>query len=241
MGQRPEKRGWDEFWQILQEESWDGARKGDVFLEFLDIMFCSLTRGKVEYDKRKMFRTNREGKIGLLSRAIRALGEAMEREPFRDLLGRVYQENSAGSDRQARGSFYSPDSIAGLMTALTFDIEEMKEKIGRGESVSVNDPACGSGRMILAAAGLLGDMRSGLRVSCTDIDLTACKIAYVNFSLCGIPAVVSHGDALKMKCWQSWRTPALVAQLAIEKETRQMRMFAEMLCRNARKNGPAEG
>lgn len=83
--------------------------------------------------------------------------------------------------------------------------------------------------MVLAVAELLGELRMGLRVTCEEIDLVACKIAYVNLSMWGVPAVVYHADSLSRKCWEGWKTAALVLMEAREEEVRRLRRMVEMM------------
>ena len=73
----------------------------------------------------------------------------MENEPFEDLLGQYYTETASKSTRDGRGEFYTPPEISFLMAAIAFRADEVIEK---GKPVSVHEPACGSGGMILQMA-----------------------------------------------------------------------------------------
>lgn len=219
----------DGFWQVLMAMNWEGADMVSVFTEFVDIMFCSLVHGNVEYEGRPLFQKNREKKIEGVKTALEVLGEEMMQAPFRDLLGAVHQEISSVKGRQALASFYTPDDICRLVGLLGADVGEMKRRIGSGETVSLYDPACGSARMVLALAGELGDLRQGLRVTCVDIELTACRMAYINLSMWGIPAEVYHGDTLRGQYWGGWRTRPLALELAMKEETQRLRRSMEWM------------
>lgn len=212
-----------EFWKILLSCDWNGYDSLQIFNEFVDLMFCSLAHGKVEYESRLLFSRNQEEKREIAVQAMKMLGEEMEAEPYRDLLGRLHQELASPSGRQALASFYTPDDICRLTAQLGTDIAEMREKIARGETVTLCEPSCGSGRMILAVAEQLDDCRMGLRVTCTDIELIACKMAFVNLSLWGIPAEVLHGDSLQLKIWNGWKTMPLLLMEAREKIGRELK------------------
>lgn len=219
-------RGW---WDVLMAGNWEGADCLRVFDEFVDIAFRILTEGKVEYEERPLFQRNREGKLAVIRKALECLGDEMERAPYKDLLGRVHQEIAGGKGRQMLGAFYTPDDLCSLIASAGDNIEEMKKRIGRGERPSLCDPACGSARMVLAVAEGLGELRRHLRVTCIDIELTACKMAYLNLSMWGIPARVYHGDSLRGLCWGGWRTPALALEEEREAEMEHLRPLAEVM------------
>lgn len=46
-----------------------------------------------------------------------------------------------------------------------------------------------------------------LHVTAVDIDITAVHMTFVQLSLLGIPAVIVHGDVLRLQEWSHWRTP----------------------------------
>ena len=53
--------------------------------------------------------------------------------------------------------------------------------------------------------------QQAMHVVATDIDATACHMAYIQFSLLHIPAVVIHGNGLNpAQSWDEWLTPAHV-------------------------------
>ena len=225
----PGERKGEAFWRELNSADWDGKSCSQVFEEFVDVMFCTLSAGKVEDKGRAMFQKDRDRKIGVFQRAMLLLGEEMEREPYRDLLGRVYQDVAGTAGKRALSAVYTPDAICKMTAGMGMDIELVKARIRRGETVSLYEPACGAARMVLAVAELLGELRMGLRVTCEEIDLVACKIAYVNLSMWGVPAVVYHADSLSRKCWEGWKTAALVLMEAREEEVRRLRRMVEMM------------
>jgi hypothetical protein len=49
-----------------------------------------------------------------------------------------------------------------------------------------------------------------MHVVAQDLDLKACHMAYVQFSLLHIPAIVIHGNSLMLEERSHWRTPAHV-------------------------------
>lgn len=197
------------WWTFLKSGKWNGENDYTLFVEFVDLMFTSLTQGKVDWEKRPMFIKDQDEKIARIQKSMILLGNEMERHPFSDILGSLHQDLSSLSHRSSLGSFYTPDSVC-QMCAGTVNSADLRRKIENGKTVSILDPACGSARMPLAMAAELEDVRDRLRITCVDIELLACKMAYVNLAFWDIPATIIHGDTLRCKEWGTWKTPSLI-------------------------------
>lgn len=120
----------------------------------------------------------------------RALGEwmgAMQQEPA-DYLGRVYEEQAVAN--QFAGQFFTPEPVVELMAAMT-----MPDNIP--DTALVHDPACGSGRMLIAGirrnrfATFLG----------TDTDLTCVNMTALNCLVRNATTYVIHGNSLSLEAW----------------------------------------
>lgn len=120
----------------------------------------------------------------------RALGTwmaAMQAEPA-DYLGRVYEEQAVANHYQ--GQFFTPEPLVELMAAMTIP-EELPD------SALVQDPACGSGRMLVAGirrnrfATFLG----------TDTDLTCVHMATLNCLVRNANTWIIHGNSLSLEAW----------------------------------------
>jgi type I restriction-modification system DNA methylase subunit len=128
----------------------------------------------------------------------------MEEFPFNDLLGPYYCEINAKSGRDFRGEFYTPREISTLMVRMIVDVEEVIE---RGVPISVSEPACGSGGMVLALAEEFAKAKAVdlIRATAQDISRVACDMAYVNLTLWGIPSHIIWGDTLRNTTKASWK------------------------------------
>ena len=49
-----------------------------------------------------------------------------------------------------------------------------------------------------------------LFVLATDIDIKCVHMTYLQLSLYGIPAAVTHGNALTLEEWSRWETPVYI-------------------------------
>lgn len=129
----------------------------------------------------------------------RALGiwmNGMQQRPA-DYLGQVYEEQSIVNAYQ--GQFFTPEPIVELMAAITMPDELADEAL-------VSDPACGSGRMLVAGikrnrfATFLG----------VDTDLTCIHMAALNCLVRNANTYLVHGNSLSLEAHGGYfvrRTP----------------------------------
>lgn len=121
-----------------------------------------------------------------------------------DFLGEVFQELDLAN--AATGQFFTPYDVAKLCAGLTID----REKLQAGKRITVQEPACGSGGMLIAMADAMREEgfnpQYQLCAVAVDIDSRAVHMAYIQLSLLGIPAVLYVGNTLTMEMHSEWRT-----------------------------------
>lgn len=146
--------------------------------------------------------------IDRFPRMLAELTLALEGEAS-DVLGRVFCELELGN--KWAGQFFTPDSVCRLMAAMSFS-EDTKALIQERGFVRVCEPAVGGGAMVI---GLCNELRAQginyqrhLHVTAVDIDIRAVHMAYVQLSLLHVPAVIVHGDTLRLQETSHWYTPA---------------------------------
>lgn len=121
-----------------------------------------------------------------------ALSYLLETE-YCDALGSIYMESECGNKHI--GQFFTPYHLSYLCarTAIPEDISEENKYI-------INEPSCGGGGMMIAAAHVLHDRglnpQRCLRVVAQDLDWNGVYMTYVQLSLLGIDAVVVQGNTL---------------------------------------------
>lgn len=80
--------------------------------------------------------------------------------------------------------------------------------------VTLNEPSCGSGSMILAYAEMMQkhgrNYCSELVVLAQDLDIHCVLMTYIQLSLYGIPAVVLHGNTITTEEFDRWYTPIYI-------------------------------
>uniref|UniRef100_A0A8R1E7G4 ParB domain-containing protein n=1 Tax=Caenorhabditis japonica TaxID=281687 RepID=A0A8R1E7G4_CAEJA len=117
---------------------------------------------------------------------------AMEAAPG-DVLGTVFGQLELHNT--ARGQFFTPYEVCRLMARLQIgDGAQLREIVACHGFALAQEPACGAGAMVIALAQEMQDAginyQRHLHVTAIDVDPRAVHMAYVQFSLMHIPAVV---------------------------------------------------
>lgn len=120
----------------------------------------------------------------------------LEQNPFQDFLGTMYMELELGSDHA--GQFFTPYNICYMMAKTT--MANAAEAIERRGYVTVNEPSCGAGANLIAAAEALHDIgynyQTCMMISAQDLDQTVAMMCYVQLSLIGCAGYVHVGNTL---------------------------------------------
>ena len=135
---------------------------------------------------------------------------------FDDYLGELFMRCEQGNS--GTGQFFTPYHVSKLMAKMIFG-GEVVEKAEKDEVITVNDPCCGGGGMLMAALDVLKNdyhinYTRNCFIDCGDIDRRCVYMTYLQLSLAGVPAIVKHQDAISRELWSVWRTPAYVFQYA---------------------------
>lgn len=155
---------------------------------------CMLVHGKLWKDRERMYMDTMQKynpeEQRCLSEMFALLVESLDAE-MTDILGQIYMESGMGS--AAAGQFFTPYHLSELCAALTIQADE--KGIYR-----INEPSCGGGGMIIAAASVLKkkgiDYQRKMDVVAQDLDWKGVYMCYLQLSLLGIKAVCVQGDTL---------------------------------------------
>lgn len=126
---------------------------------------------------------------------------------FQDFPGSVFMELEPGNDRG--GQFFTSWSVSRMMAGLL--VPGLKETPAREPFVSVTEPACGAGGLMIAYAEALAaagfNPATQLLVSCTDIGAVAADMAFIQLSQPGMAARVDTGNTLAGTVTRTRYTP----------------------------------
>lgn len=123
----------------------------------------------------------------------------MEQNPDQDYLGELFMALELGNEW--RGQFFTPYSVCRMMAAMTIG-SGFKEQVSDRGWVSVSDPACGAGALLIAFTNEC--MRPNIDVNyqtsvlfvAQDIDFLAGLMCYIQLSLMGCPGYVVIDDTI---------------------------------------------
>lgn len=126
-----------------------------------------------------------------------ALG--IDADPDQDFLGELYMALELGNENN--GQFFTPYSVCRAMAAMTYG-DGLEQKIAKQGWISVNDPACGAGALLIAFAnecrrpGRDINYQTSVLFVAQDIDMIVGCMCYIQLSLLGCPGYVVIGDTL---------------------------------------------
>lgn len=140
-----------------------------------------------------------------------------------DFLGELYMQLEIGNKNS--GQFFTPYHVSKLMSQLG------EVKPNENGIIELNEPAVGSGGMVIAYAENMKrqgfNYQTQLRVICNDIDYNVVKMCYIQLSLLGIDAVVMQGDTITLKMNEYWYTPMHFMNKVREQEENKTKNMVE--------------
>lgn len=188
-----------------------------VFADFCEMSAIALSnavdfaqREKREERYMQIVRAYNRHEMEQLSLGIPYLTMALE-NGFSDVLGKTFHDLELHS--KWAGQFFTPYDVSRMMAKMTIgDCEDLKERIASRGFVTAQEPAVGSGSMVIALAEAMRDVgvnyQKHLHVTAIDIDPKCVHMAYLQFSLLYIPAIIVHGNTLSLEEYGRWYTPA---------------------------------
>jgi hypothetical protein len=126
---------------------------------------------------------------------------------YRDVLGPVHQEWLGKKGQQWGGEFHTPYEISRLMA---FGLCGDATIFDKPEPVTIQEPACGSGQLVLALVEWMherGLNSTRIRLEAWDVSAAAVDMALINLTLHGVPARVIRGNTLSLEVWNTYYTP----------------------------------
>lgn len=132
-----------------------------------------------------------------------------------DPLGRLYECITSKHKSSAMGQYFTPKPVVDMMTQITLDTQFNEEK----QVLHILDPACGSGRMGLAAANRSMVRGQAVWVTMNDLDSICTKMTAANMCLNGIigESLCSDGLDITSKSYRfGYRIEPLMAQIPPE-------------------------
>lgn len=161
-----------------------------AFTELLDwtlLPFKNFDSSEEQLKAYGMFKNH--PKVSKLTFLITLIGDLSE--GFLDPIGELYMQAISNGHN---GQYFTPEPICTMMA--TMSIGENCEP-----NQTVSDCACGSGRMLLAAAKI----NRHLKLYGADLDNTCCKMALLNMLLNSLQGEIAHMNTLSNEFYKGYK------------------------------------
>jgi len=196
-----------------------GYRHGhwQIFADFVEMAAISVSNtvdlGSREKREERYLQVVKRYKPDELARFPEMLGlltMALEEETA-DVLGRTFHDLELHN--KWSGQYFSPYPLCRMMAKMTIaDKTDLEARITERGFVTAQEPAAGSGAMIIALAHEMWEAginyQQHLHVTAVDVDPKCVHMSYLQFSLLHIPAIIVHGNSLSLETFDHWYTPA---------------------------------
>lgn len=190
----------------------------DVFTTFLEISAVSLGAQMDLSNATEREKRYQEIAAQLPTEELSAYGKMLallylavqhQKDDPCDILGAIFHELQLNNEWN--GQFFTPDNVSRMMASIT--IPSTLDK----EVMTICEPACGSGTMIIASAWAMQqnhiDHKTRSLFIAKDLDIRCVWMTYIQMMLYEIPAIVVHGNSLTSEEWSRWYTPWAYVQL----------------------------
>lgn len=172
----------------------DAAR---VFDDFLTLVICVLARQTQEDWYLSTIRKYSEDEINRFPKMLGSLfiiyENARRAGEWTDPLGSFYEAIAGNYKKSGLGQFFTPQAICTMCAQMIIP----KGTFGK----NINEPTCGSGRMILATH----IHAPGNYYVAQDMDHICVKMTCINLAMHGVKAEVHHMDSLQNNTpWNSY-------------------------------------
>lgn len=200
-----EKRDYKKEFCTLMDKFAFRYSRWQVWNDFLGLSAISLANVVPTAEKEEREKTYhailsgyREEEKEIFPQMLNLVVLALSDNPEQDFLGSLY--HYLNLHQEQKGQFFTPYHICEFMSELQFAGDEKSGLLEEKGYISVNDPACGAGAMLIAFANVA--KKHGINYQkyvlfvAQDIDRTAAMMCYIQMSLLGCPAIVVIGDSL---------------------------------------------
>ncbi|WP_310820464.1 N-6 DNA methylase [Stratiformator vulcanicus] len=176
--------------------------RGQAFEDFLHAVVCSLGHPRMEEEYLDMIARHTDGPKGergcdKLAEMFGQLVAIMDRTR-QDVLGDLFQGAITYGER---GQFMTPEPVCQMMARLNLPVEDT----GLEGRRTVNDPCCGSGRMLTASA----ELQPHWHFIGQDIDLRCVRMTAINLALRNHYGHVVWGNTLAVEAKLIYETGRL--------------------------------
>lgn len=191
-----------EFIKVFQELCYSRS-SWQVWADLMAAMACTLANSVDKTEPRYTAREKeyaecikRLGGVEKPAKCFAIVVEALERNPDQDFLGKLYMSLELGN--HWKGQFFTPYNVCECMASIT--INDNVQTLEKQEWISVNDPACGAGATLVAAANIFHrkkiNYQTRVLFTANDIDRVVAQMCYIQLSLLGCAGYICIGNTI---------------------------------------------
>ena len=199
----------------------------DIWPDFVLITACTISNlvDMEQYNHRlerlqiAAKRYNKDEKK-LLLELLSIAQDELFRNPDQDYLGNVYE--GLGLCKKSTAQFFTPYHISKFMALAC--IGNAEEEIKQKGFLSINDPCCGAGAMLVAAANVCReqgvDIGRDVLFVAQDIDPEVAMMCYIQLALLGCAGYILVGNSLSMEPISpenKWYLPMMYQQVWVDR------------------------
>jgi type I restriction-modification system DNA methylase subunit len=192
-----------EFLRILDSIK-PSKNRHEVFYDWLIMAAASLyvwkKDQKVENEYLEIAKNYTKDELDKHSELLLITVNALEKTE-QDFLGELFTAAELTNSRT--GQFFTPYHISQMMAKMAICEKELSNK----KIFKINEPCCGAGGMMIAAISVLKEKNFNYQQDAyflgVDIDARCARMAYIQLSLLGAPAVIICGNTITLETyWQ---------------------------------------
>jgi len=173
----------------------------DFVLMFATAIANSLPNPHREYREKMYLETAKKysrAELDIMAEMMALVVIGMEENPDQDFLGELYMAMDMGN--QWTGQFFTPYDICKAMSMMSYSDGVIESQVRERGFISVSDPACGAGALLIAFANVCREKKLNFQQHCLfiaqDIDVLAGMMCYIQLSLMGCPGHVIVDNTL---------------------------------------------
>lgn len=163
----------------------NGYENSTVFRDFLRYVIHGFSPGASPLEDWRYKKEENVFFFELLQEWIGIMSIQVDRYGWCDAFGDLFMILTGKWSRQGRGQFFTPADLCDLIVGILYPVNGKP-------GITVNDPCCGSGRLLLAYQAV----KQGDWLVAADIDYTCCLMTVCNFLIHGCVGLVVCQNSL---------------------------------------------